>query len=224
MEKLAQTVLGDRPKIYYAGGADDEECQLSLGVERKEEKEKKSRLGVELTPLCRSLRLTALRDQFAQFQRCRLRPRVLVDVAEVDPRCNVLGARSMLPIYIAPAAYARLGHELGEFNLTRGAARTGIVQGVSANASQSFEDILAERQALEKQTGNKIGMAYQIYVNRDRSKTEAVMKEAREGGCTAFFLTVDSPTLGNREADAKAQRLGGSVSRMSSVHEAVPAN
>lgn len=43
MEKLAQTVLGDRPKIYYAGGADDEECQLSLGVERKEEEKKKKK-------------------------------------------------------------------------------------------------------------------------------------------------------------------------------------
>lgn len=56
----------------------------------------------------------ALRDSFASFQRCRFRPRVLVDVAEVDPRTTILGAKSTLPIYIAPAAHARLGHELGE--------------------------------------------------------------------------------------------------------------
>lgn len=38
------------------------------------------------------------------------------------------------------------------------------------------------------------------------------MREAIKGGCTAFFLTVDSPTLGNRENDSRAQGLAGNVS------------
>ncbi|SCV72725.1 BQ2448_4262 [Microbotryum intermedium] len=178
MERLANTLLAPRAKIYYAGGSDDEQ---------------------------------SLRDSFASYQRCRFRPRVLVDVSEVDPRTTVLNCASTLPIYIAPAAYARLGHELGEFNLTRGASKTGIVQGISANASQSFDDILAEKATMDASGRAPVGMVYQVYVNRDRRQTEAIMKQAREGGCQAFFLTVDSPTLGNREDDVRAQGLAGSM-------------
>ena len=43
----------------------------------------------------------------------------------------MLGHHVTLPIYIAPAAMAKLGHPLGEVNLTRGAGECGIVQGVS---------------------------------------------------------------------------------------------
>ncbi|SCZ91837.1 BZ3500_MvSof-1268-A1-R1_Chr5-3g08169 [Microbotryum saponariae] len=178
MERLANTLLAPRAKIYYAGGSDDEQT---------------------------------LRDSFASYQRCRFRPRVLVDVSEIDPRTTLLNCPSTLPIYIAPAAYARLGHDLGEFNLTRGASKTGIVQGISANASQSFDDILAEKATMDESGRAPVGMVYQVYVNRDRRQTEAIMKQAREGGCKAFFLTVDSPTLGNREEDARAQGLAGSM-------------
>lgn len=40
----------------------------------------------------------SLRDSFASFQRCRLLPRVLVDVEDVDTRTTILGFPSMLPI------------------------------------------------------------------------------------------------------------------------------
>ena len=42
-----------------------------------------------------------------------------------------MGLKSTLPIFISPAAMAKLGHPLGEVNLTKGAGRCGIVQGVS---------------------------------------------------------------------------------------------
>lgn len=42
-----------------------------------------------------------------------------------------MGIKSELPIFICPAAMAKLGHPLGEVNLTKGAGRCGIVQGVS---------------------------------------------------------------------------------------------
>jgi L-lactate dehydrogenase (cytochrome) len=42
-----------------------------------------------------------------------------------------MGVKSSLPIFISPAAMAKLGHPLGEVNLTKGAGECGIVQGVS---------------------------------------------------------------------------------------------
>jgi L-lactate dehydrogenase (cytochrome) len=42
----------------------------------------------------------------------------------------ILGMPSSLPIFISPAALARLGHRNGEMNLVRAAGKTGILQGV----------------------------------------------------------------------------------------------
>ena len=47
----------------------------------------------------------------------------------------MLGHHVSLPVYIAPAAMAKLGHPLGEVNLTRGAGECGIVQGVSSGST-----------------------------------------------------------------------------------------
>lgn len=55
----------------------------------------------------------------------------LRDAREKDPSSTMLGHHVTLPVYIAPAAMAKLGHPLGEVNLTRGAGECGIVQGVS---------------------------------------------------------------------------------------------
>lgn len=51
----------------------------------------------------------------------------------------MLGHYVSLPVYIAPAAMAKLGHPLGEVNLTRGAGECGIVQGVSYGGSHRMK-------------------------------------------------------------------------------------
>lgn len=54
------------------------------------------------------------------------------------------GLESSLPIFIAPAALARLGHPDGEMNLTRAAGSEGILQGVSAPILSSSLEVLIE--------------------------------------------------------------------------------
>lgn len=66
------------------------------------------------------------------YQRVLFRPRVLRKVSEADASTELLGCPSSIPVFIAPAAMAKLGHPLGEINLTRGAGATGIIQGVSS--------------------------------------------------------------------------------------------
>ena len=44
----------------------------------------------------------------------------------------------------------------------------------------------------------------QLYVNRDRAKTEATMELIRNLGCySALWVTVDTPVVGKREADER---------------------
>ena len=42
-----------------------------------------------------------------------------------------MGLKTEMPIFISPAAMAKLGNPEGEVNLTKGAGECGIVQGVS---------------------------------------------------------------------------------------------
>jgi len=53
---------------------------------------------------------------------------------------------SSLPIFVAPAALARLGHSGGEVNITKASAKEGIIQGISNNASCSIEEIMEARE------------------------------------------------------------------------------
>ena len=54
-------------------------------------------------------------------------------ISEISMSTTMFGGlESSLPIFIAPAALARLGHPDGEMNLVRAAGSEGILQGVSA--------------------------------------------------------------------------------------------
>jgi len=44
---------------------------------------------------------------------------------------------------------------------------------------------------------------FQLYVNKDRSKIEKIIKHAEERGIKALFITVDAPQLGRREKDMR---------------------
>lgn len=44
---------------------------------------------------------------------------------------------------------------------------------------------------------------FQLYVNKDRRKTERMLKEVAAAGAKALFITVDLPVVGKREADER---------------------
>jgi isopentenyl diphosphate isomerase/L-lactate dehydrogenase-like FMN-dependent dehydrogenase len=85
-------------------------------------------------------------------------------ISDTDTTTSVLGLGTSLPIYIAPAALARLGHPDGEMNLTRAAGNAGILQGVSRlvdnvytrEATELFTD-LKQRELLRR--GNHVSQA-----------------------------------------------------------------
>lgn len=135
------------------------------------------------------------------FSRVWFKPRILRPVASVDPSSKLMGYNVALPIYVSPAAMAKLGHPDGELNLTRAAGEAQIVQGISANASVSLDEILAVRRADQP-------VIYQLYVNKDRTASERILDKLAQlpkGAVAAVMLTVDAPVMGNRESDMRAK-------------------
>lgn len=130
-----------------------------------------------------------LRDNRAAFERLRLKPRVLVDVSDIDTSVEVLGHRESMPVMIAPTAMARLAHPDGELAIARAATRAGITQVLSSLSTNSIEEVGA--------VGAKTW--FQLYVFKDRSISEHLVRRVEEAGYRALMLTVDLPVPGLRE-------------------------
>src|SRR5687767_15794674 len=66
-----------------------------------------------------------LRENRAAFERVRLLPKVLVNVAEVDTETQIFGSPSKLPLAIAPTGGISAGRAGAELILARAAKEIG---------------------------------------------------------------------------------------------------
>ncbi|KAF8161327.1 FMN-dependent dehydrogenase-domain-containing protein [Crassisporium funariophilum] len=136
------------------------------------------------------------RENHAAYHRIWFRPQILIDVTRVNWSTTVLGHRSSMPIYITATALGKLGHPDGELNLTRAAAKHGVIQMIPTLASCSFDEIVDAAQPGQVQF-------LQLYVNKDRSITKRIVQHAEKRGIKGLFITVDAPQLGRREKDMR---------------------
>ena len=135
------------------------------------------------------------RDNRAAFERLRLQPRVLADVAGGDTALTLFGQRYVHPIFVAPVALQTLAHPDGEraTALAASALQAGMV--VSTQAGLPLEDIAAVAQA---------PLWFQLYIQPDREFTLALVRRAEAAGYRALVLTVDAPINGLRNAEQRA--------------------
>ena len=135
----------------------------------------------------------SLAANLADWAALRLRPRVLRDVATVDPGTTLLGRPVAHPIVVAPTAFHRMAHPDGEPASARGAAAAGAHFVLSTRSTTPVEDVAS---ALEGRP-----FWYQVYVLRERDLTVELVGRAKAAGATALVLTVDVPRLGRRLRD-----------------------
>ncbi|CAO3587108.1 unnamed protein product [Absidia cylindrospora] len=137
-----------------------------------------------------------MRENHNAFHRIWLKPRVLVNVKEVDVSTTMLGSKVDMPLYITATALAKLGHPEGEVVLTQAAAKNNIIQMIPTLASCSFDDIVDAALATQSQW-------LQLYVNADREVSKKFVQHAEKRGIKGLFITVDAPQLGRREKDMR---------------------
>ncbi|KAI1376352.1 FMN-dependent dehydrogenase-domain-containing protein [Hypoxylon crocopeplum] len=134
----------------------------------------------------------------AVYKDILLRPRVFVDCTQCDSSTTLLGHKVDMPIFVAPAAMARLGHPDGEAGIARACGRFGAMQVISNNASMTPEQVVADARP-----GQVFG--WQLYVQNDRAKSEAMLARINRMSDRFKFicLTLDAPVPGKRELDEK---------------------
>lgn len=155
-----------------------------------------------LSPKAVSYYIPASDDQITKqangtiFQSILLRPRVFVDCTECSLATTIIGNRVSMPIYIAPAAMAKLAHPSGEAGIASACSEFGALQIISKNASLSPVDIV--------RAGPDATFAWQLYVLKDIKATERTLKQIRAIPQIKFLvLTLDAPFPGKREADER---------------------
>jgi isopentenyl diphosphate isomerase/L-lactate dehydrogenase-like FMN-dependent dehydrogenase len=134
-----------------------------------------------------------LRDNRDAFERRRIVPRVMTDVADVDTSVEILGRRWPVPIFVAPTALQRMAHPDGEMGAARAAAHRGITFGLSSSASTDMADVA--------EAGGP--RWYQVYLLEDLGARRAMIERAVSLGYEALVMTVDLQRLGRRERDVR---------------------
>ncbi|EMR61311.1 Cytochrome b2, mitochondrial precursor [Eutypa lata] len=139
-----------------------------------------------------------LRENHEAYHRIWFRPKILVDVKEVDFSTTMLGTKVDMPFYVTATALGKLGHPEGEVVLTRASRKHNVIQMIPTLASCSFDEIM------DAAEGDQVQWM-QLYVNQDRAITERIVKHAEKRGCKGLFITVDAPQLGRREKDMRSK-------------------
>ncbi len=131
-----------------------------------------------------------LADNCDAWSRWRLHPRVLVDVSEVSAATTVLGDAVASPVMVAPTAIHQMAHPDGEVATAAGAAAAGAGLVLSSLSTCALEDVAA--------AAPDAVLWMQVYILKDRGRTEAMVDRAVAAGYRALVLTVDVPVTGLR--------------------------
>ena len=131
------------------------------------------------------------RDAYANV---RLNQRVLNDVHALDLGVRVLEQDLPHPLLLAPVAANGLVHPDGEIAAAKGALAAGAGMVLSSYTSKRVEDVAA--------TGVK-PFWFQLYM-QERDATRALIDRVHAAGCSAIFLTVDTPTAGARDRQSRS--------------------
>src|SRR5579859_5261749 len=137
---------------------------------------------------------TSLRGNRGAFERVRLLPKVLVNVAQVDTRVSLFGKEMNLPMAVAPTGGIGAGRVGADLMLARAAKARGIPFTLATPATASIERVAAE-------AGGRLW--FQLYVVRDRDFRDKLVRRASDAGYEALLVTVDLAVSGKRERDPR---------------------
>ncbi len=126
------------------------------------------------------------REAETAWERFRLRPRVLRDVAVVDTTLILYGTALATPVLVAPTAFHGRVHSLGEQATSAGASRAGSLFVAATRADRPVTEL----------TGP---FWWQSYILKDRGRTLDLALAARDAGATAIVVTGDTPMVAPRE-------------------------
>ena len=133
---------------------------------------------------------TTLRRNRLAFDRIAFRPRVLVDVSEIDPSTTFLGQKLRIPAILAPIGSLQVFDPEAAVASTKAATEFGIMHAVSSVTEPALEVTAA---------ATPTPKIFQLYVHGDLEWTKEIVGRVKAAGYAALALTVDTAHYSRRE-------------------------
>jgi len=133
---------------------------------------------------------TTLRRNRHAFDKVAFRPRILVDVSNVDPSITFLGQKLRIPAILAPIGSLQVFDPEGAVAVTRAATEFGVMHCVSTATLPSLEETMAATPSPK---------IFQLYVFGDDKWVEDLIGRVKDAGYTSLALTVDVAHYSRRE-------------------------
>ncbi|MGA6101656.1 alpha-hydroxy acid oxidase [Psychrobacter pocilloporae] len=137
---------------------------------------------------------TTYRNNETDFDRIKLRQRVLVDMDNRSLATSMIGEPVKMPVAIAPTGFTGMMWADGEIHAARAAEKFGVPFSLSTMSICSIEDVA---------THTSKPFWFQLYVMRDQAFMANLIRRAKEANCSALILTADLQVLGQRHKDIK---------------------
>lgn len=135
---------------------------------------------------------STLDENRAAFERQRLAPRALVNVAGASTGSTLFGRPVGLPMAIGPTGALGFGWRDADLHLARAARKHDIPFTLSSSGTASIE-------AVAKDAGGRLW--FQAYVLRNQEFFWKMIERAERADFEALVITVDLPVGGKRERD-----------------------
>jgi lactate 2-monooxygenase len=125
-----------------------------------------------------------MRGNRAAFERVRIVPRMLRDVAERDLAVELLDRRLPAPLLLAPIGVHGIVHPDGELATARAAAAVGLPFVLSSAATRTLEEVA--------EAGGAGPRWFQLYWPNDDGVARSLVRRAEGAGYEAIVVTVDT--------------------------------
>ena len=123
-----------------------------------------------------------------------MKPRMMVDVSQLDLGTTVLGQKISFPVMLAPAGNHGAAHMEAELATVRAAGKADTLMVLSSHSAKTLEDVA------EAATGP---IWFQQYFFKDRELTLGMAARAKEAGYSALCLTLDAKIVPKRERNIR---------------------
>ena len=137
---------------------------------------------------------TTYHNNETDFDRIKLRQRVMVNMEGRSLATKMLGMPVNMPVAIAPTGFTGMMWADGEIHAARAAEKFGVPFSLSTMSICSIEDVATHTNA---------PFWFQLYMMRDQEFIANLIRRAKEANCSALILTADLQVLGQRHKDIK---------------------
>ena len=128
------------------------------------------------------------------FENISLLGRSLEDVKGGNTKLNLFGQEFDNPIILAPVAFQKLAHDLGEIATAQASKAMGSCMVVSGFSSSTLEEI----------SNYADNLWFQLYMQYDMKDNLSLIKKAEDLNYKALVITIDAPISGVRNKEQKA--------------------